>query len=295
MPRHRLTTYAVLIRFLSMCTVWLLLFLWSLNASRMGFLGVFAVFVVVFTAVLMANAEDAFLHHRAMVSACMRREARVLRLIHGRGLLLIRQVLMSAALTLALLVAVLLLEPRQWSLIFVDLLLLTLLLPKLTEIAGRSVRGEYRFAMARHWATWLSIGLIWAESLLSLIYAPAANFTGMRWQVVVAYEIQPPDVALGMVRAVSDVAATTEGLALWATQNFGRAMHIPTESTIVWLGLIVVSVFPFIFAYALSRALVGTMARPWEMWDEIIDDFRSRARCRDDPEPAQDRRTASSI
>jgi len=293
MPRHRLTTYAVLIRFLSMCTVWLTLFFWSLNASRMGCLGTLAVFVLVCAVVLMSNAEDAFLHHRAMVSACMRREARVLRMVHGRGLLLVRQIIISAALTLALLVAVLLMEPRQWSLIFVDLLLLTLLLPKLTEVAGRSVRGEYRFAVARHWAIWFSIVLLWTESMLSLIYAPVANFAGMRWQVVVAYEIHPPDVACGLVRAVSDVAATAQGLAFWATQNFGRAMHIPTESTIAWLGLLVVSVFPFIFAFALSRALVGTMARPWEMWDDMIDDFRSLARGRADPPSGQDRRAAS--
>lgn len=293
MPRHRLTAYAVLIRFLSMCTVWLLLFVWFLNASRLGCLAILAVFLPLFATVLMSNAEGAFLHHRAMVSACMRREAKVLRLVHGRGLLLVRQVLLSAALTLALLVAVLLLEPHQWSLIFVDLLLLTLLLPRLTAVAGRSVRGQYRFAMARHWATWLSIGLIWAESLLWLIYAPSANFVGMRWQVVVAYEIQPPDVACGMVRAISDVAATAQGLALWATQNLGRAMHSPTESTIAWLGLLVVGIFPFIFAYALSRALVGTMARPWEMWGEIISDFRSRAQRGADPEPDQDRRSES--
>jgi hypothetical protein len=290
MPRHRLTTYAVLIRFLSMCTVWVLLFVWSLNASRMGCLGVLAVFAFVSAAVLLSSAEDTFLHHRAMVSACMRREAKMLRLIHGRALLLVRQIFLSAALTLALLVAVLLLEPRQWSLIFVDLLLLTLLLPKLTEVAGRSVRSVYRFAMARHWATWLSIGLIWAESLLSLIYAPSADFTGQRWQAVVAYEIQPPDVACGIVGVISDVAATAQGLALWAVQNFGRAMHIPTESTIAWLGLLVVGIFPFIFAYALSRALVGTMARPWEMWEEMIDDFRSLPRSSADAQPGEDRR-----
>lgn len=290
MPRRRLTAYAVLVRFASMLAVWVVLLNWSVYASRVGCAGAFVVFLLIGGCVLLSSAEDAFLHHRAMVSACMRREARLLRLIHGRGMLLIRHVLMSAALTVALMVAALLLVPRQWSLIFLDLLLLTLLLPKLSAGAGVSVRGQYRFAMARNWATWLSILLIWADSMLALLLAPEFNFTGQRWQAVVAFDVQPSDVGCGLLRGIADVAATGHGLAYWAAQNFGRAMHIPTQATMAWVGLLVIAVFPFIFAFAISRALVGTMARPREMWNEMIDDFRAPPGQAPSPPPAVDRR-----
>jgi hypothetical protein len=141
-------------------------------------------------------------------------------------------------------------------------------------MAGELVRGDYRFALARHWAMWISVALIWTESMLALLYAPPADFLGLRWQEVVLYGYSAPDVGCEPMRMFSDLVSTAQALSLWAAQNYDRAVGDPTQATVMWVGLGILVLFPFVMAYAFSRALVGVMARPWEMWTSVVEDFR---------------------
>ncbi len=296
MPRHRLMTYAVLIRLCTMTTMLLLLLVWFLNAHRLTCSWVLLVHLIITCVLLMAGMEHALLHRRAMVSAYMRREAPVLRTLYGRGFLLVQQVLLSALLAFALMAAALQFVPRQWSLLVADLLLMTLLLPWLSRSAGGLVRGDYRFAMARHWGMWISVVLIWVEYMLALLYAPPAAYLGMRWQEVVLYGYSAPDVGCEPIRTFANVIATAQALSLWAAQNYARAMTDPTQATVLWVGLLILVLFPFVVAYAFSRALVGVMARPWEMWTSMVEDFRqpggrSEPASNDESAPFDERRS----
>ncbi len=263
-------------RLLTMSVLWLVLLFWAFNAPWLGCPAVIAIHTLVSGVLLMAGSESAFLHRRAMVSACIRREARLLRLLHGPGMLLLREVLLSAVLGLALTVGVLLLQPRDWSLFYGDLLLLALVVPRLAGAAGQSVRRQLRFAMGRHWAMLMSVAIIWTLIMLGHVFEPAADYLGFRWQEVVELGIRPPEVACGLVRVFAEGAATVQALALWALQNYARAVQSPTESTVVWIGFLGLALFPAVLAYAYSRLLVGTMARPWEMWQTMIADFREQ-------------------
>jgi hypothetical protein len=60
-----------------------------------------------------------------------------------------------------------------------------------------------------------------------------------------------------------------QALAIWAAQNASRVSHDPTQSVMVWVGFSVMFGLTFLMALAISRAFVGVMARPWEMWRSL--------------------------
>jgi hypothetical protein len=290
MPRHRLTSCAICIRLLTMSAVWLLLLAWVVNAPRLGCVGVLFIHACISGLLFMAGTESACLHRRVLLSACIRREARLLRMLHGRSMLVVKEFLLSGLLGFALMLGVLLLQPRDWSLLFADLLLVALLLPRLVSMAAGSVREQFRYAMARHWGMLIVMLMVWAHLLLGYLFEPAADYMGLRWQEVASLGFRAPDIACGFVHFFADAVARAQALGLWAVQNYTRAIAIPTESAVLWLGLIAVTLFPLIIAYGYSRLLVGVMARPWEMWASMVDDFRAEARSgtderrrRDDP------------
>lgn len=264
--RRKEIDYAVIIRLLTMSIVWLTLMVWFLNAYRISCGPALAIFVVLGLVLLVAGLERSYFHRRALFNECLFKKGRLFHVFHSRVLITLREVVFAGALALLLMVGPLLFEPRQWSLLFADLLLLALLVPRLAAAVGEEVRAEYRFVMARQWAMWISVALLWGEALAVLILSPPEDYVGMRWQEVVTYGVAAPDVACPLLGSAAEAYASGQALAMWAVQNVGRVINDPTQSLMVWVGLAALIGFSFLVALAYSRALVGVMGRPWEMW-----------------------------
>ena len=266
MLRPKMMTYAVLIRLLTMSTIWLTMLVWFLNAYRASCATGLALFTVLVLILLVAGTERSYFYRRALFNECQHRGGRLFHVFHNRILLTVREALYASVLALFLLVSTLLFEPRQWSLLFADLLLLTLLIPRLATAMGSEIRDEYRYALSRQWGMWISVAVLWSEAVLVLIFSPPENYFGMRWQEVVTYGVAEPDVYCPLLKSATSIYAVGQALAIWAVQNAARVINDPTQAVMVWVGLTTLFGFTFMVALAYSRALVGVMGRPWEMW-----------------------------
>ncbi len=266
MFRPSVMSYAVIVRLLTMSIIWLLLLVWQLNAYRLNCALSIAMVAMLMLPLIIAGTEMSYFHRRALFNECLHKDSLLFGYLHNRVLMTLRELLFSLTLAVLLLTASLLFEPRQWSILFADILLIGLLIPRLANGMGNEVREEYRYAMARQWAMWISTLLLWGESLLVIAFASQQDYFGMRWQEVITYAINDPDLLCPVVAEVTHVYMTLLALAQWAIQNASRLGNDPTQAVIIWTGLISVLAFSFLTALAYSRALVGVMGRPWEMW-----------------------------
>jgi hypothetical protein len=269
MPRPRFATYAIVIRLLTMSIVWLSLLVWFLNAYRTSCGVALAVWGVLGIILLGAGTERAYFHRRALFNECVLRKGRLFPIFHNRILILLREAAYAALLALILLVSALVLEVRQWSLMIADILLMGLLIPRLSKALEAEMRDAHRFAVARQWAMWISVLLLWADAVMVLTMSPREDFVGMRWQEVVTYGVTVPDVQCALIGAVARIYVVGQALAIWAAQNASRVMHDPTQSVMVWVGFVTLFGFTFLAALAFSRALVGVLSRPWTMWRSV--------------------------
>lgn len=266
MPRPRLISYAIVVRLLTMMIVWLFLLVWFLNAYRANCAASLAALGMLTAFLLVAGIERSFLLRRALFNECLSSEGRLFNLFYNRIFITIRETMYAFVLAAFLLASSLVFEPRQWSLLFIDLLLLALLIPRLTESMAKYVHQEYRYALARQWATWLSVLLLWGEAVMALTISPPEYYGGMRWQEVVTYGVSEPEVACPLVAELARIYMVGIALAIWSVQNVSRLINDPTQAIMIWVGFVTLFGFTFMMALAFSRALAGVMGRPWEMW-----------------------------
>jgi hypothetical protein len=266
MSRPRFVNYAIVVRLLTMSIVWLLLLVWFLNAYRLPCNAALGFVAALGITLLFAGTEQAYLRRRALFNECLQAEGRLFHIFYNRLFMTLREIAFAGFLALLLLMGSLAFEPRQWSLLIADILLLSLVIPRLAIAMSNAVREEYRYAMARHWALWLSVVLLWGEAVMMLYLFPPEDYIGMRWQEVVTYGVSTPDVHCAWLASAAEMYRSAQALAMWAAQNASRVMHDRTQSVMVWVGFIVLFGLTFLTALAISRAFIGVMARPWEMW-----------------------------
>ncbi len=269
MSRPKLVNYAILIRLLTMSIVWLLLLVWFLNAYRLPCNGALGFLAALSATLLLAGTERAYFRRRALFNECLQQEGRLFRILHNRILMTLREIVFAVLLALLLLIGALAFEPRQWSLLLADVLLLSLVIPRLTLAMTNEVCDACRHALARQWALWLSVLLLWGEAVMMLFLFPPEDYIGMRWQEVVTYGVNMPDVHCAWLASAAEIYRMGQALAIWAAQNASRVSHDPTQSVMVWVGFSVMFGLTFLMALAISRAFVGVMARPWEMWRSL--------------------------
>jgi hypothetical protein len=214
MPRPSLISYAVIMRLLTMLIVWLTLLVWVFNAHRAGCALTGLIAVLLGGIIFIAGNERSHLIRRALLTETAQRGGRFYRALYNGLLISVRDVIISVALAVVLMASALTFAPQQWSILFADLLFLTLLIPRLARAMRQEVRAEYSYAVARQWAIWISVLLLWLEAVLSLALYPPADFTGMRWQEVVSYNMRVPDAACGLLQQAIDVFVTGQAIAI---------------------------------------------------------------------------------
>lgn len=261
--------YTDIPRLLTMSIAWLLLLVWYLNAYRMPCGAAFALALTFAAIVAMSGLEIAFERRRRFLRECLEPDGQLFRLLHRRYLMIALEAVKSAVLAALLLVCTLGFAPRQWSLMFADVLLLGLLLPRFYGLLEGQVRAEYRYAVARRWAMSVSVALLWVESLTGILFAASENYTGLRWQEVIGYGASGPDVLCRPVAELASIAAAIGALGQWSAQNLARSLNDLPQALMASLGLLAYAGLSLLLAYAYSRALIGTVARPWALWSTV--------------------------
>lgn len=253
-------------RLLTMTIVWLLLLVWHFNAYRSGCIAT-AGLVLLFTLILLlSGSELALAKRQAYLDSYLKPEGRLYLLLGQKYLLIGIEVAMAAFLALFLLVSALTYAPRQWSLMFAVMLFLVLLLPRLYGSLAGQVRERYRFAIARRWTMWVSVLLLWMESLFVLFFISGENFMGLRWQEVVAYASVQPDAGCALIARMAAISSAVDALGQWSVQNLQRSISDLPQAMMAVIGLFGAIGLGFLRAYVFSRALVGVVGRPWTMW-----------------------------
>ncbi|WP_295427738.1 hypothetical protein [uncultured Thiodictyon sp.] len=259
-------TYADLPRLLTMTIVWLLLLTWQLNAYRSNCVATLALVVLVTLLLFVSGAELALYRRRVFLNECMEPGGLLFRWLRRRYVLLGLELLKSAGLAVFLLVSVISFSPRHWSLLFADVLLVGLLLPRFYGALSGQLREEYRFTTARRWALWVSTLLLWLESMLVLVFTVTQDYDGLRWQEVITYGATDPDVLCRPLASLAALAAAVDALGQWSIQNLARSLQDLPQALMASISLLVCAGLSLLLSYAYSRALIGAVARPWTMW-----------------------------
>ena len=258
--------YADIPRILTMAFVWLLLLLWSLNAYRLG-----CVAGVGFSATLalilgISGGEMSLIRRRIFVREYLEPGGFLIGAFSRRYLLIAAEAFKSWIFAVFLMVSSIGFSSSQWSLMFADVLLLGLLLPRFYSAFKGQVREEYRYAAARRFAMWVSVLLLWVESLIPIFFSANENFTGLRWQEVIGYGASAPDVLCRPMADLVSIESSIRALGLWSAQNLTRSLNDLPQALMASLGLLASVALAFLFAYAYSRALIGAVGRPWTAW-----------------------------
>lgn len=259
-------TYSDIPRLLTMTVVWLLMLTWQLNAYRSNCTATLALFVLFTVLLFVSGAEIALCRRRTFLHECIEPKSLLFRWLRRRQLLLAFELLKSAGLALLLLVSVLGFNARHWSLLFADVLLVGLLLPRFYLALNDQLRDQYRFTTARRWAMWVSTLLLWLESMMVLVFTVSQDYDGLRWQEVITYGATDPDVLCSTVASFAGLAAAVEALGQWSVQNLMRSLQDLPQALMAAISFMVSASLQLVLAYAYSRALIGAVARPWTMW-----------------------------
>lgn len=269
-------TYSDIPRLLTMTIIWLLLLVWYLTAYRVDCFVALGLLALLTLILFVSGTEIALKRRRVFLTECMEPQSFLFRLFRRRYLLFAFQLLTSAALALLLMVSTLDFAPRHWSLIFANVLLLGLLLPRFNAILTGQVREEYRFVTSRRWALWVSTTLLSIEALIVFLFADGRNFMGLRWQEVITYGASDCDVLCAPVASIAAILSALDALGQWSVQNLARSLHDLPQALIASMSIAASIGLLFLLAYAYSRALIGMVGRPWTMW-------RIEPRSRDNP------------
>lgn len=263
---RRQMKYSLIPRLGTMVVVWLALLAWHLSARQVGCapLGLYFGFLTLVLA--MSGSEYGYARRRAFLNEYLIPGGWLFRLLDGRLPILARELAKSAVLAVVLLIGALMLEARQWSLLLADALVLSLVLPRFMDSVGGVIREEYRYVMARRWAIWISTLLLWSESLLVMLFSSRSDYLGLRWQEVISYAAPLPRLACSPMAELAEYAALLDTLGSWATQNLARQGQDPSQALMAWLGWLIALGLAFLFAWAYSQLIVGTLTRPWVAW-----------------------------
>jgi hypothetical protein len=259
-------TYSDIPRLLTMTIVWLLLLVWFLIADRSGCVAILGIWVVFSVIVFVSGIESALAKRRVFLNECLEPRTFLFRLLQRRYLLVAIEILTSAVLALFLMVSALSFASRHWSLIFADVLLVSLLLPRFYGVFAGQLREPYRYVTARRWAMWVSTLFLWLESLLVLVFANEQNFIGLRWQEVITYGSTRFDLPCAPVATIASLVSALDDLGQWSVQNLARSLQDLPQAFMASASLFVYVVLSLLLAYAYSRALIGVVGRPWTMW-----------------------------
>lgn len=259
--------YQMLPRLTSMLLIWALLLGWQISAPHLGDVGIALFLFLLVAPVTMSGAEVAFGRRYAFRSEYLTGEGWISRLMGLEPVVFAVEFGKALVLTLVLMTFALSLDLHGWAVLLLDVLILSLLMPRLPGLLAASVKPTYLFLLARRWAIQFNTLLLWLESMAVLLLRGGGDYRGLAWAEVLRYSM--PDGQLqadGVVDAMLRIYAGAEGLTLWTLWVLGDSTAEPARRIAAALLLIAAACIWYLIALAVSRALIGTLARPLAIW-----------------------------
>lgn len=254
------------IRIALMLPVWGILLGWHLTADRLGCPVAALLFALAAGLLALSGTEAAFYRRHAFLSHYLVPDGLMFRVLGRRVLILIRQGIKSLVLAFFLLIGALSFDWPQWALLLVDVLLLAALVGAFSSLFAGEVREPYRQPLARQWAGRVNALLLWVAWGLLVYFSPQENYAGLGWEDVIAHSAHESPVGCDALTLLANLGSTGEALALWFAQNQFRGIANPDHMLVAWGAFIAIFGASFLIVWAYSRALIGTLARPWRVW-----------------------------
>lgn len=251
-----------------MLPVWGVLLGWHLSADLLGCPVAALLFALVAGLLALLGTETAFYRRHAFLSHYLVPEGRLFRVLGRRILILIRQGIKSLVLAFFLLIGALSFDWPQWTLLLIDILLLTALIGAFSSLFAGEVREPYRLPLARQWASRVNALLLWIAWGLLVFFSPQQNYSDLSWEQVIAHGAHESQVGCDALTLLANLSSTGEALALWFAQTQFRGIANPDHMLAAWGAFVAVFGASFLIVWAYSRALTGTLARPWRFWSE---------------------------
>jgi len=246
-------------------TVWAGLLGWGLAADQLPCAGAALALAAVAGLIANSGVEAALVRRRAFVGQYLVRGRLLYRLLSGRVLILIRQGARGLVLGLLLLVTALALEPMQWALLLADVLLFAGLLAGMARLLSVQVHAHAAGPLARNWAVRLNALLLWLAWVALMAHTPQENYSGLRWEEVLALSAGQPSVACDAIAVLARLAAVGSALALWSAQHLFAGLRDAGELLVAWALFLVAFGASFLLALAYGRCLAGVLSRPWAL------------------------------
>jgi hypothetical protein len=251
-----------------MSLVWASLWLWSSVAASAGCVMAAGLLVALAASVTLSATEAAFHRRRALLAQYLSRRGRLFGLLRGRVVTPVWQGIKALGLAVVLMTSGLTLEPWQWLLLLADLLVLAGLIGAIARALQAEVHAPYVAPLARKWAVAANAAILWAALLLGFFYTARENFAGLGWEEVVAFAASRVEVGCEALAVIARLAGVGEALALWGAQNLLPGLARPEQVAAAWVAFVAAFGVSFLFAWGYSRALAGTLSRPWQVWGE---------------------------
>ena len=96
-------------------------------------------------------------------------------------------------------------------------------------------------------------------------YSPHQDFRGLTWELASRTAAAEVQAQCDVVGALSRADAVREALQWWAAQNFLGGLTDAGELMAAWLAFLAAFGVSFFVAWGFSRALMGALARPWQI------------------------------
>lgn len=251
-----------------MLLAWGLLLAWHLAADRVDCPVAAAVIALAAGLMALSGAETAFYRRHAFLSHYLIHRGVLFRFLGRRSLIIIRQGIKSLLLAFVLLIGALTFDREQWLLLLADVAVLAGLVAAFSRLFSGEVKERYRLPMARHWSGRVNALLLWIAWGVLVYVTPGEDFSGMRWEEVLAHSAHESVVGCDALVALTNLTAAGEALALWFAQNQFSGLQDPDHVLAAWGIFVAAFGASFLVAWAYSRMLVGTLATPWRVWRE---------------------------
>lgn len=263
--------YATLSWASRMLAVWCGLLGWQWAANRLECLSSVLFVLPLWGILTLAASELALLKRHAFINQYLKPQGVLAWLWRRKTVLLLWQGIKSLFFGLLLIVSAVLFDVVQWLVLLVDVVLMITLVHMITWILRDEVKSSYQEPLARHWAHWVNAVLLWLIFVLIMFFTAHENYQGMAWEEVVHFTVAEVYVSCDVLAVLARINAVSEALMWWAAQNRLGTLENPTHVLLAWIVFVASFGVSFLIAWAYSRALIGVLAKPWQI--AVADDF----------------------
>jgi hypothetical protein len=182
-----------------------------------------------------------------------------------RALLFAWSALKNLPVAIILFTAALSFSSAEWLVLAADVLLLLLLLGAMYRFFEHEAAPAYAHPLARAWAHRINAAALWIVLMAVNFHMPHPDYRGMSWDEVAHIAAVQIDCGCDVAATLGRIDAVGQSLAWWVAENFLSNIGNARERYIAWLTFLATFGISFVVAWSYSRALIGILARPWEI------------------------------